>query len=693
VSTSTQVCALPGCQTLTEKRAGRPPRRYCCAAHRKAARAPEGAPPLPVEPAQPTVPVAESTPAADGSATNGSAASPIGAGQDRPGSALGAATAAATRAAVASTTPRQPRVGQYRRLVPEPKGERSARRRRLRRLAALEFVVGTGSDRRVYAGSLGSDPAPAGGESHSDSAASARTIAGITRAGLAAPLTGFARLAELDARLIAAARSGFASVLTRTDSPGEQARPAETANPPVQAHPHLPDGPRSEGLRREAKRRAKIRVRQAEAREREFLLEEQVPLAGYAHEALRAAVHSLVTNRLRSFLTTAGIIIGIAAVIVLVALGNGMKAHFNEQFSRLANQITITSVEGTGTGGTVPRDLTDQDVTALRDPSLAPDVASVSPSVTGTVTLSADQNTDRASLVGATDNYLDLVDRKIVAGSWLTPKRGSASERQAVLGPQAVALLWGPTANPQDVVGDSVRIDRTTFKVAGVLETNGQNDNVVITPFDTARTYLVGNIGGRVDQIVIKSSGVDTIDRATGEIVEILDYRHRVKSVGDRDYNVLTFTTLLAKSTQFINFLTMFIVAIAAISLLVGGIGVANIMLISVTERTREIGIRKAVGATRRAILRQFLSEAVMLTGLGGVVGVALGVGLTLAGGLVLPPAGSPDASDTNFPAPILSAWSVVIAFVVSLVIGVLAGGYPAYRAARMRPIDALRFE
>jgi len=650
--------------------------------------------------------------------------------------AIATATAHATRAAIASTTPRRPRVGQYRRLVPEPKGEHSARRRRLRRLAALSFVVGVGSKRRVYSGTLASDGTPASGEPASGSAAAGRTLAGVARAGLAAPLAGFALLAELDARLVAAARSGFASVFTRTDRPTERARPEEfpppapakteplspppappsvgppvpptpsaptpsaatpsaptLTPPPSQPTPRIPDGPRAEGLRREAKRRAKIRVRQAEAKEREFLLEEQVPLAGYAHEALRAAVHSLVTNRLRSFLTTAGIIIGIAAVIVLVALGNGMKTHFNEQFSRLANQITVTSVEGTSSGGTASRDLTDQDVAALRDPSLAPDIDSVSPSVAGTVTLSADQNTDRASLVGATDNYLDLVDRKIVAGSWLTPKRGSASERQAVLGPQAVALLWGPTANARDVVGSSVRIDRTTFKVVGVLETNGQNDNVVVTPFETARTYLVGNVGGKVDQIVIKSTSVDTIDRATSEIVEILDTRHRIKSVGDRDYTVLTFTTLLAKSTQFINFLTMFIVAIAAISLLVGGIGVANIMLISVTERTREIGIRKAVGATRRAILRQFLSEAVMLTGLGGVVGVALGIGLTVAGGFVLPPAGSVDAADSNFPAPILSASSVVIAFAVSLVIGVLAGGYPAYRAARMRPIDALRFE
>jgi ABC-type antimicrobial peptide transport system permease subunit len=470
-----------------------------------------------------------------------------------------------------------------------------------------------------------------------------------------------------------------------TDSPQAAA--------PTQPTPSIPDDARWHGIRREAKRLEKVRQRQEAAHERQFLAEERVPGAAHAREALIAAVHSLANNRLRSFLTTTGIIIGTAAVIVLVALGNGMKTHFNAQFSRLANQITITSVEGSGAGGTVPRDLTDQDVAALRDPSLAPDIASVSPAMTGTVTLAAAQNQDRANLVGATDNYLELVDRKIVAGNWISSSRGSGGDRQAVLGQQALTLLWGPGTDPQQVVGFPVRIDRTTFKVVGVLDSNGQNDNVVITPFDAARTYLVGDNVGKVDQIIVKSTSVETIDQATRQIVEVLDLRHRIKSVNTRDYNVLTFTSLLEKSSQFINFLTMFIVAIAAISLLVGGIGVANIMLVSVTERTREIGIRKAVGATRRAIMRQFLSEAVMLTGLGGVMGVALGVGLTLAGGFLLPPAGSAEASDTNFPAPILTASPVLVAFAVSLIIGVLAGGYPAFRAARMRPIEALRFE
>ncbi len=425
-----------------------------------------------------------------------------------------------------------------------------------------------------------------------------------------------------------------------------------------------------------------------QARKARRQLMPKVRLVGLKREMLRSALHSLSNNRLRSWLTMTGIIIGVAAVIVLVALGNGMKAHFNEQFSRLANQITITPTTGTAPGGGVAHDLTDRDVTALQDKKLAPDIASVSPSVAGTVTLTVGQNTDRASLVGATDNYLELTDRKIVAGSWLSSGAQTSKDREAVLGPQAVALLFGPRTNPDEVVGSVVRVDRSSFKITGILDSNGQNDNVVITPFEAARTYLVGSATGKVDQITLKSSDVATIDRAVNQASHILDDRHNIKAAANRDYNILTFTTLLNKSMQFINFLTQFIVAVAAISLIVGGIGVANIMLVSVTERTREIGIRKAVGATRRAVLQQFLSEAVILSGLGGTIGIILGVGLTLGGGHFLP-----NDPESDFPHPILSPGAVIVAFCVSLLIGVIAGGYPAYRAGRLRPIEALRFE
>lgn len=405
-----------------------------------------------------------------------------------------------------------------------------------------------------------------------------------------------------------------------------------------------------------------------------------------AWELLRAALHSLSVNRLRSLLTSVGIVIGVSAVIVLVSLGDGMKAQFNDQFSRLANQITITPVLGPPPGGGTPRKLTDQDVTALRDSKQAPDIASVSPIMTGTVVLTQGQNQDRADMLGATDNYLELVDRSIAAGRWLN-LHGSGAVRDAVLGPDAVALLWGPNTDPAQVIGSRVRLNHSIFEVVGVLSSDGQNDNVVVVPFATSRAYLVGNSAGSVDQIIVKSTGVDTIGAATGEVTQVLDGRHLISRPSERDFNVLSFTNLLDKSTRFLNFLTLFIVSVAAISLLVGGIGVANIMLVSVTERTKEIGIRKAVGATRGAIMRQFLSEAVLLSGLGGLAGVAFGVGLTLGARSALP-TWVPD-----FPPPVLTVAPVLVAFTTSLLIGVLAGGYPAFRAARMRPIQALRFE
>src|SRR5882757_6022028 len=397
-------------------------------------------------------------------------------------------------------------------------------------------------------------------------------------------------------------------------------------------------------------------------------------------ETILAALRSLRSNGLRSALTTVGIIIGVAAVIILVALGTGMKAGFDAQFSRLANQITITPATGAVPGGGVARNLTDADVKALGNHEHASDIASVTPSMTGSVSLTAGQAVEKASLVGATENYLDIVDRTIAVGAWFAPAQEAGDE-------QAIGLLWGPTANLDQVVGSSLRIDSTTFTVVGALVPDGQNDNVVMVPFGAARAYLVGREAGEVNQMIVKSTSADTVNRATDELTTILDKQHYIKTQADRDYNVRDFASLLTQRTQFIAFLTIFITAIAAISLIVGGIGVANIMLVSVTERTREIGIRKAIGATRRAVLKQFLSEAVMLTGLGGLIGVIIGIGFSLIGAIIMPKLVS------SFPSPILTVPPVVISFAVSLVIGLLAGGYPAYRAATLRPIEALRYE
>jgi putative ABC transport system permease protein len=404
-------------------------------------------------------------------------------------------------------------------------------------------------------------------------------------------------------------------------------------------------------------------------------------------ETLLAALRSLRSNGLRSLLTTVGIILGVAAVIILVALGNGMKAGFDAQFSKLANQITVSPATGAVPGGGTARNLTDEDVRALQNPSQAPDIATVTPVMTGSVTLTQGQAQERASMIGSTENYLDILDRTVEAGSWLNQSQEQGDEKVAVLGEQAVGLLWGQSAGIDQAIGSELRINNTTFRVVGVLTPDGQNDNVVLVPFGAARAYLVGNNNGEVNQIIVKSTSADTVNQATAELTTILDKQHYIKNPTDQDFTVHSFTNLLTQRTQFITFLTLFITAIAAISLIVGGIGVANIMLVAVTERTREIGIRKAIGAPRRAILYQFLTEAIMLTGLGGVVGVLIGIGVTLGGAVVVP------KLVPSFPTPELTAAPVLIAFIVSLIIGLVAGGYPANRAARMRPIEALRFE
>src|SRR5882757_8316547 len=354
------------------------------------------------------------------------------------------------------------------------------------------------------------------------------------------------------------------------------------------------------------------------------------------HESFIAALRSLRGNRLRSLLTTLGIIIGIAAVIILVALGNGVKAGFDAQLSRLANQITISKANGSVPSGGEARDLTDQDVAALQDRVHAPDIASVTPSMTGSVALTAGQKNEKASLVGATFNYLDLSARTIAVGNWFSPAEVQGNTRLVVLGQQAVSYLWGPATNLGDVLGKTIRLNRTSFRVIGVLDTDGENDNVAIVPFGAARAYLVGN-ANQVSQIIVKSSSATTVATATDQLTRILDVRHYIKTPTGRDYNVRAFQNLLQRRTEFITFLTVFTAAVAAISLVVGGIGVANIMLVAVTERTREIGIRKAIGAPRSAILKQFLIEAIVLTGLGGLLGVAIGVSIAFGGGIILP--------------------------------------------------------
>jgi len=300
-------------------------------------------------------------------------------------------------------------------------------------------------------------------------------------------------------------------------------------------------------------------------------------------ETVVIALRSLRGNRLRSLLTTLGIIIGVAAVIILVALGNGVKAGFDAQFSKLANQITITPATGAVPGGGEARNLTDQDVGALQDKQQAPDIVSVTPSMTGSVSLTAGQATEKAQLLGVTFNYLDISDRTIAMGNWFSEADINANVKDVVVGQQAILYLYGPTANLGDVLGKQIRLNHTTFKVVGVLDTDGQYDNVVMVPFGTARAYLVGN-ANKVNQIIVKSTSAATVNIAQDQASKILDVRHYIRTPTDRDYNLRAFQSLIDQRSQTITFLTLFTAAVAAISLIVGGIGVANIMLVSVTR-------------------------------------------------------------------------------------------------------------
>jgi len=424
-------------------------------------------------------------------------------------------------------------------------------------------------------------------------------------------------------------------------------------------------------------------------------LPNQVPWLGQMREALYAALHSLANNRLRSLLTTVGIIAGVASVIVLVAMGDGMTKGFNDQWSQYATQLTITPVTGAVATGKAPQHLTDADLRALRNPKATPDVATWSPAVaSNSVTLAVGQQKAGGQLFGISQNYLELANRHMVAGKWFTDAQMTAGARQAILGPQIVNELWGPNIDPTTLIGQPIRVGHSTFQIQGVVASDGQADNAVMVPLSTARAFVVGDDGGKLNIIIAKSTSIDTLEAAKNEIFQVLYAQHHVRQETDRDFNVADNTNILNQQSQSIRFLSMFIVAIAAISLFVGGVGVANIMLVSVTERTREIGIRKAIGAPRRAIMRQFLSEAVMLTALGGVVGIILGVGLCELGTLLIPKLWPPDpTSMTPTPIPLLSVSPVLLAFGVSVAIGLLAGGYPAYRASRLRPIEALRFE
>jgi putative ABC transport system permease protein len=345
--------------------------------------------------------------------------------------------------------------------------------------------------------------------------------------------------------------------------------------------------------------------------------------------------------------------------------------------------------------------LTDGDEQAI---TKLPGVAQLVPQVTGATTGAAGQQAvavtastptaqfTSASVIGTTYNFLEANQKTVAAGSFFDQAQDRSGAKVAVLGPLIAQALYGP--DPHAALGQRLRLNHVLFTVIGVLPSYGaSSDNIVVMPMNAARAGVFGyGYGGdELSSIVIKTSSTQAVKPLEGEISQLLDQRHHLTNPRYEDFQVQDIGSRVNTFNQLIQLIENFVPAIAAISLLVGGIGVLNIMLVSVTDRTREIGTRKAIGASDTAILTQFALEAIVLAGLGGLLGVLLGVGLILLTKVLLPLLGT-SGFLSSFD-PVLAAGPVVISFSISLAIGLIAGAYPAWRAAQLKPIEALRYE
>ena len=401
-------------------------------------------------------------------------------------------------------------------------------------------------------------------------------------------------------------------------------------------------------------------------------------------DLIQEVLWSLMGNKVRSGLTILGIVIGIASVITMVGIGQGSKKSIETQIESIGSNLIMImpgsqSVGGVRQGSGSAQTLTEDDITVLKEKVSG--IKAIAPTVTGSYQITAKANNTNTQVIGTTPDYTLVKNVTVESGSFFTENQVRSSAKVAVIGPDTRDDLFGEDTNP---IGQTIRINKVIFQVIGVTKAKGgsgfnNQDDIIYVPMKTSQNYLAGN--NYISNINITVNSQDEMTVAEEEITAVLLESHGIENEDDADFRTMNQNDIISTASSVTSTFTILLSSIAGISLLVGGIGIMNMMLTTVTERTREIGLRKAVGVRKFYINMQFLAEAVALTFIGGVMGVVLGL---LASYII-----------TTFfsVSSDISLASILLAFGVSAAVGIIFGFYPARRAANLSPIEALRYE